>query len=174
MTPEDLKYFSSFLSEFQKETDRGAALVGAALIDSRIERLLVSHFVDKKVAKELLNGGSAPLGSFSAKIKLCYALGLITEIEYKECDTIRKIRNEFAHEVHGLTYESQNIKDLCSNLKANTPSGDRSSARSLFINSVVLTSLSLWYRPEYAEEFNAQKRDWKYMLSPEPAERLKK
>jgi hypothetical protein len=29
MRPEDSKYFSEFLTEFQGETDRGAALVGA-------------------------------------------------------------------------------------------------------------------------------------------------
>ena len=36
MREEDIKYFSEFLAEFQKETDRGAALVGAALIDTRL------------------------------------------------------------------------------------------------------------------------------------------
>jgi hypothetical protein len=39
---EDVEYFSQFLGEFQGETDRGAALVGAALIDERLHRLLES------------------------------------------------------------------------------------------------------------------------------------
>ncbi len=51
MREEDLKYFSEFLKEFQEETDRGAALVGAALIDDRLGRLLKAHFVECKDAE---------------------------------------------------------------------------------------------------------------------------
>ena len=91
MTPEDLKYFSGFLSEFQGETDRGAALVGAALIDSRLERLLCSHLAVEELATELITTNNAPLGTFSARIKMTYALGLITEIEFKEAEIIRRV-----------------------------------------------------------------------------------
>jgi mannitol operon repressor len=66
-----LKYFSGFLAEFQKESDRGAALVGAALPDTRLERLLLSHMVPGKVANDLLLGGNAPLGTFSSRISAC-------------------------------------------------------------------------------------------------------
>jgi mannitol operon repressor len=168
---EDLNYFSEFLSEFQKETDRGAALVGAALLDSRIERILLSHFADEKIAHELLSGGNAPLGSCSARLKLAYALGLITDIEFKECDTIRKIRNEFAHEVHGLSFATSQLTNLARNLRANTPDGKRCDGdpRALFINSVILVSLALWYRPDYAKVFRAKAREWTYQLSPEKA-----
>jgi mannitol operon repressor len=36
MREEDIKDFTNFLKEFQEETDRGAALVGAAIIDHRL------------------------------------------------------------------------------------------------------------------------------------------
>ena len=169
MTEADSKLFSEFLSEFQKETDRGAALVGAALIDSRLERLLLSHFADKPTAEELLNGGNAPLAGFSARITLAYTLGLITKLEFKECHTIRKIRNEFAHRIHGLTFADRKLTDLARSLRANTPDGDRcnNDPRQLFINSVILVSLSLWYRPEYAARFRAEPRQWSYQLAPD-------
>jgi hypothetical protein len=165
---EDVKYFSEFLKEFQGETDRGAALVGAALIDERLERLLSSHFLDCKESKDILNGGNAPLAAFNARIKTAYCLGLITELEYKECEIIRKVRNEFAHKVHGLTFQDDRVRNLCSNLKANTPDGKRfgGDPRQLFINSVILASLALWYRPEYNEPYKAQSKQWKYQLSP--------
>lgn len=168
MREEDVKYFSSFLSEFQEETDRGAALVGAALIDDRLERLLKSHLLECKQSKEILNGGNSPLGSFSARTNMAYCLGLITELEYKEIETIRKVRNEFAHKVHGLSFKDQKVNDLCQNLKANTPDGKRfdGEPRQLFINSVILTSLALWYRPEYAEKYKSEVRKWDYQLSP--------
>jgi len=78
MWPEDREYFAEFLKEFQEETDRGAALVGAALIDTRLERLLCSHLLSTPVAQELVTGGNAPIGPFSSRIKMSYALGLIT------------------------------------------------------------------------------------------------
>lgn len=105
MREEDANYFSEFLKEFQAETDRGAALVGAALIDDRLERLLRSHFLEAKESSELLNGANAPLGNFSARIKAAYCLGLITDLECHECDVIRRVRNEFAHKLHGLTFQ---------------------------------------------------------------------
>jgi mannitol operon repressor len=41
----DFEDFSAFLREFQSETDRGAALVGAALIDQKLADTLRSFFV---------------------------------------------------------------------------------------------------------------------------------
>jgi hypothetical protein len=168
MHPEDLKYFSEFLQEFQKETDRGAALVGAALIDSRLERLLCAHFAEPKVAAELVTSGNAPLGAFSSRIKAAFALGLITSLEFGEAEVIRKIRNEFAHGVHGISFASQRLNDLCNNLKANTPDGARfnGNPRQLFINSVVLLSMALWYRPEHAASIKAKARGWPSQLAP--------
>jgi mannitol operon repressor len=167
MRPEDVKEFSAFLAEFQNETDRGAALVGAALIDDRLDRLLRSHLCDCKATSELLDGGMAPIGSLSARIRLAHALGLIADHERAECDVIRKVRNAFAHRMHGLTFAAQDVNDLCQTLRANTPDSARfgGNARQLFINSVILTSLALWYRPEYAKPFRATPRQFDYQLA---------
>jgi DNA-binding MltR family transcriptional regulator len=40
------------------------------------------------------------LGTFAARIAAAYSMGLISDLEYKDCELIRKIRNEFAHKVH--------------------------------------------------------------------------
>jgi len=168
MRDEDLKYFSEFLAEFQAETDRGAALVGAALIDTRLDALLRSHFVKSKAVEDLMDAGNAPLGTFSARIKMAHALGLVTDLEFSECEIIRRVRNMFAHGVHGLTFKDQRLSDLCNNLKANTPDGQRfdGNPRRLFINSVIILSLALWYRPEYAAKYQAVTREWSYQLAP--------
>ena len=166
MLPEDLQYFSSFLQEFQDETDRGAALVGAALLDKQLLDLLRSHVLDKKESAELLEGGSAPLGTFSARIKVSYCLGLITDVEHRELQLIRKVRNEFAHQTHGLTFQDGKIASLCSNLRDRMPDakekGIERTTRTKFIDAVLFTSLALWYRPRYAAEFKARQREWPY------------
>lgn len=75
MWPEDIKYFSEFLNEFQHETDRGAALVGASLIDTRLERLLCSHLAEPKIAEDLVASGNAPLASLSARTENLFLFG---------------------------------------------------------------------------------------------------
>lgn len=168
MWPEDVKYFSEFLREFQDETDRGAALVGASLIETRLERLLCSHLAERKIADDLVTSGNAPLGTLSARAKICFCLGLITELEFQEVNIIRRVRNEFAHGVHGISFSTQMIDDLCNNLKASTPDGARfnGNPRQLFVNSVVLLSMALWYRPEHAADIKAKARSWPGQLAP--------
>lgn len=166
MLPEDLEYFSCFLKEFQDETDRGAALVGAALLDKQLHGLLLSHFLDKKESLELLEGGSAPLGTFSARIKVTFCLGLITDLEHGELQLIRKIRNEFAHQPHGLTFQNGKISSLCGNLRERMPDakerGIERPIRSKFIDAVLFTSLALWYRPQHAANLKAKQQRWPY------------
>ena len=166
MRPEDLEYFSDFLKEFQDETDRGAALVGAALLDKQLFDLLRSHFLDKKESVELLEGGSAPLGTFSARIKASYCLGLISDLEHGELQLIRKVRNEFAHQTHGLIFQNEKVISLCGNLRDRMPDakekGIERTTRAKFIDAVLFTSLALWYRPQHAAEFKARQRQWPY------------
>lgn len=167
MTDEDVKYFSEFLREFQGETDRGAALVGAALIDDRLERLLLSNLTETKESSDLVSGSNAPLGTFSSRIKAAYCFGLISQLEFNECNLIRRIRNEFAHQLPGISFESNKIKDLCNNLRADLPPVDPSAktARYLFVNSVSLVSLALWYRPDYNRARKREKSNWDYQLA---------
>lgn len=164
MTKEDSKYFSEFLEEFQNETDRGAAL-----IDSRLKRLLLSHFADKKVGEKLLEGRIAPLGSFSSRIKTAYCLALITKFELNESKFTRKIRNEFAHQEHGLTFNDSPVKNFASQKKSNTSDGNcfDEDPRQLYINSVIMVSLAFWYRPEYAKEYKAEIRNWDWQVAPD-------
>lgn len=163
MREEDIKDFSAFLHEFQSETDRGAALVGAALIDQRLSDTLRSFFVVAKTAGELLDGGTAPLGTLSARIKTCHALGLIDTHELGECDLIRKVRNGFAHSVHGTTFADPRIAALCDRLQSDLPGGReafKENPRGMFINSVVLTVMRLTYRAEWVAREKRVTRSW--------------
>jgi DNA-binding MltR family transcriptional regulator len=103
--------------ELKHESDRGVVLVVAAFLDEQLEMLLTRHFIDDpKVAAELLSSGSGPLGTFSSRMKLAYCLDLIHPQQYKDLQTIRKLRNEFAHSHIRVSFESDRIRDLCANL----------------------------------------------------------
>ena len=163
MREEDLKDFSAFLREFQDETDRGAALVGAAVIDHRLLETLRAFMASENVASALLDGGSAPLGSFSSRIDASFALGLISEHEHNECHIIRRIRNEFAHRKHGVTFTDQKISALCGNLQSDLPGGRdlfKGKPRSIFVNAVVLISMALTYRSEWVAKEKRVSRTW--------------
>jgi mannitol operon repressor len=157
----DVKDLSAFLAEFQAETDRGAALVGAALIDHRLSETLRAFMVSKTAAGELLDGGSAPLCTFSARIKATFALGLIDRHEQQECDLIRKIRNEFAHRTHGIGFADLKISALCKQLQSDLPGGPSGlPPRSFFINAVALIGMRLTYRAERVAKERRITRTW--------------
>lgn len=84
---------ASNVSNLFGESDRGATLIAAAILEYQLEEILFSFFRDIKSAKELLNGFNAPLGTFSSKIKNSHALGLIEDDEYNQIEIFRKIRN---------------------------------------------------------------------------------
>ena len=105
---------NNFSSHFRGESDRACAVLGAALLDSRLEGLYRRRLRD--LADELLSSG--PLGPFSARIKLAHALAWIGELVYRDLETIRSIRNDFAHDFdHGLSFADASIEGRCNNLR---------------------------------------------------------
>lgn len=96
ITPE-VEKLGLFLKEFNQESDRGAALLAASMLDESLQEIIESCLISNSSAKQLISGFNAPLGTFSARIKAAHALGLIMDHEFNEINLIRKIRNEFGH-----------------------------------------------------------------------------
>jgi len=116
----DTKELNQFLHEFQKESDRAAAVLAGCYLDEMLELLLKKFLIQdsKFIEKYILgNSPSVAIDSFGKKTRIAYALGLLREVEYSDLETVRRIRNEFAHQIHGLSFETQKINDLCFNLK---------------------------------------------------------
>lgn len=149
-TAEDL---ARFVDELRRETDRGLALVGAALIDDRLRETLRAFFREVDASVRLLDGANAPMGSFSARCDACHALGLIDDFEHAEIGRVRKVRNEFAHAKHGLSFQADRIRDYCLLLKSDLPveegQPEPTDARFRFTNAVVLLALRLYHRPDW-------------------------
>jgi DNA-binding MltR family transcriptional regulator len=101
--------FSSFLDDFQKESDRAAAVLGAAYLDERLEQLLRSVFVGTPRFVEELLTGQGGLATFSARISIAYATGLITLPVAQDLHLIRRIRNDFAHARTRVTFASVTV-----------------------------------------------------------------
>ena len=118
---DSLTDFDGFYKEMQNESPRAAVIIASAFLDSQVRKLLEKFLVDDKKAVEKLIGSEkeieTPLSSFGARISTAYCLGLISKNEYNDLLTIKKIRNKFAHEMHGYTFDDQKIIDWCKDLK---------------------------------------------------------
>jgi mannitol operon repressor len=64
-------------------------------------------------AADLVDEYPGAMSSFSSRIMACHAMGLISDDERTECNTIRKVRNEFAH-LARKSLADKDIESLCS------------------------------------------------------------
>jgi len=139
--------FFAFRKALSKESDRGCALFAAAYLDKALSDLLyLSLVADKQIDKDLFEG-NAPLSSFSSRIKLAFYLGKISKECRKDLDTIRGIRNQFAHHAQIISVDDQSIADRCRNLqfsyhdRAHRPRGHFTAAASRILAILQTTGL---------------------------------
>ena len=98
------KLFDAFAEDLLAERSaRPLIIVGASRIDYLLSEMLrgflLPKFTKGKNQDELLEGDHSPLGTFSARIKMCRRLGLIDETLYRVLDKLRTIRNSSAHSI---------------------------------------------------------------------------
>lgn len=109
----------AFCSAMADETDRACGVLGAALLDLKLKLTYERRLrCSQKEVKELLDG-TGPLASFGTRIRVARALAWINEDAYTDLNTVRDIRNDFAHQWdHTLGFDNQSIADRCSNLRS--------------------------------------------------------
>lgn len=107
--------FEALFGRLDEEKDTGCAILGAVILDARLEDLYRTKLVCSK--DELLKG-MGPLSSFSSRITLGRALNWFDDNIRSDLDTIRDIRNDFAHGFdHKLSFLTQSVDMRCKNLK---------------------------------------------------------
>jgi len=102
-------------SAFHEESDRGAAILAGSFVEHTLGQYVKFRIRDKKLADTLF-GAMGPLSSFDQRIAIAYAFDLISQVQYKDFETIRKIRNHFAHHPLDTTFNTNDIKQLCAAL----------------------------------------------------------
>lgn len=102
-----------FLEASNAETDRGKALVSASVVEEMLSEILQAFLANGTETKRLLD---TPLSTLSAKALMCRSLRLISAMEFRDVDLVRKIRNEFAHSVT-CSFKDQKIKNWAQELK---------------------------------------------------------
>ncbi len=128
-----------FYRLLENESDRGCALVASAYLEDRLEEVLSGRMVQDDNVEDFFRG-TQPLATFSARIALAYYLGIISREARQDLDTIRRIRNDFAHDLQFETFNNQSISNRCKNLQICVRS-EHTTTRDKFIDAA--TSLNL-------------------------------
>jgi len=106
--------WDGFLKEFQGESDRAAAIVGAAFLDEQLRFLLEEFLVDDTESKDLLEG---TLRGVTVRRRAAFCLGFLSALEFRDIGRIVGIRNRFAHQLHGLSFADSDIAAQCDALE---------------------------------------------------------
>lgn len=137
---------ASIVKEFEAQSDRGVTIVAAAYLDAKLQEILEHYFsetLSPRQEESLFRSPNAPLNSFSSRIRMAHALGLIGPKTEHDLHIIRDLRNEFAHRLLVQDFSNEEIKRKCQALKlaelsilGGTPPSD---PRKRLIQSAVLS-----------------------------------
>jgi hypothetical protein len=114
MTSYTLEQIQAVTDEIEKQTDRGAAIVAATVIDNVLETLITSRLIElsSRRREALFDQINAPLRSLSSKIELAFALGLFSAERRESLHLIRDVRNKFAHRIDSVSFDHPEISAI--------------------------------------------------------------
>ncbi len=142
--------------------------MACSFIDNQLAEAIRARLIDVPAVEKLIEGFNAPLGTFSARIAIARAVGVISEIEHAECERLRKIRNEFAHRVH-CSFDDAKITALAKALTFSAKpyvkeNGEKVevSARGLVSTAATALMLQFTNRAHYASKHRIADRQWEY------------
>ena len=117
------------MADLLNQSDRGAALIAGSFVDAVLALALQCHLVqmsERRMA-DLFEGPTAPLGTFAARIGMGRALGVFGDQTHATLQSIKGIRNVFAHALRPLDFNHELVVAECVKLAAYPlPLGERS------------------------------------------------
>ncbi len=119
---ESIANLKTIAAKIDRNTHAGCAMVVAAALDRLLEAALMTRMgkLNSEMKKKLFGDFGAVLASFSAKIDMANALGIIDSGTYVHLTNVRKIRNKFAHSEASINFDSPEIKDFLSGAGADS------------------------------------------------------
>lgn len=102
--------------EILKGSDRVAAIMGGALVETALRRAIKASLQDPDDESALFYDQGAPFGTFHARIVAGKALGLYDAALALDLDLIRDIRNQFAHALLSIDFSNPHIAAACARI----------------------------------------------------------
>jgi len=105
-------------AELLEGTDRSSALIGCALVDTTLVSAIATRLVamTEREFEAFFYSSEGPCASFAARIKLGKAIGIYGQKVTTMLDSIRRVRNAFAHCVKPLRFDNGLICNECAKL----------------------------------------------------------
>jgi hypothetical protein len=126
------------------ESDRGCALIAGALAENSLQRMLGLKLIPLgKEKTDDLFGANGPLGTFSSKVKIAFAFGLIDNKLRDDLDRVREIRNAFAHSMVAITFAARAVSKACAGFKNAFPSEKLDSRAAYVRTSITIMHVAL-------------------------------
>jgi hypothetical protein len=100
------------------QNDRTAIIVATSMLEMQLEDLLKAFLQPPRKQDDELFRPERPLSTFSAKISLSYRLGVLDSTVCALLDGIRKIRNDFAHDIFSRSLNDPPHSDRINDLAA--------------------------------------------------------
>jgi hypothetical protein len=177
----DPEQWSDLLREqMGKESDRAIVILCAAMLETALETIVKSRLVPIASADDsLLEGVYAPISSFSAKIDLAHRIGLLSAKFARDLHIIRRIRNDFAHNVQSCSFGHAAMRSRVAELARSSGIIEHfPGVRKAFVEGtrgdfLMIISWMLWYLWQLAGEVNsiqAAEPEWGYTELPEAKE----
>jgi len=107
------------LSEIANQNERGAAVIGAALVEKYLTLAITGRFVDlAETDRNELFDGCGPLATFAAKIRVGFAMGVFGPNIRNDLKIVDEIRRDFAHADEPLAFDSDEVALQCAQLSS--------------------------------------------------------
>ena len=109
---------TKILKGLRHSSDLSAVIVGASLVESCLEHIIVQSISneDPKLIGRLFDN-YGPLSTFESKILIAQAYRVISKPQAEEIQTIRVIRNTFAHARHAVSFDDPPVKNEINTFK---------------------------------------------------------
>jgi hypothetical protein len=105
------------IKEFNTQSPRTVAIVGAAIIEDTLAQILSERLPRNGETKKELFKANGALGNLDAKVKVVYAMGLLSKPAFNDLTKIAEVRNKFAHRLDIADFGHAEVRPLCFELK---------------------------------------------------------
>jgi hypothetical protein len=138
-TPAEL---AGAMRELQEQSDRGMAIIAASLLEHHLGLAIEARMLPlNSKLRDNIFGPRGTLAGFQSKIDVGFALGLFSQHGHRDLDTIRRIRNRFAHTPIQLNFQDPEIKKLALSLMPSFLAGRNNPRERLTITYLGLHAL---------------------------------
>lgn len=109
--PVDLDDYQDLVVKYHNESDRSAAVLAGSFLEHFLASIL-KHVLRKEPEVDELFHGFGPFSSFSQRISVAYAFGLIEKKTQDNLKAIKDIRNYFAHTPRDVSFDDKALDKL--------------------------------------------------------------